>query len=186
MFKLHFGRLTGKAYTKGERVLRFEAIAHNTAELRCGRMIDKFPDIVTELAGIAERFATALDCVDTGFIGDGVLDQLPTGSTLGHARVGGVDLNKPRMRNALKAVLALAPAPNGFTVAEFTAKVHAMTGHTGYTIRQAAYDLRKLRGKELITKPGRTRRYHLDPPTAGTIAALLTLREHVIGPILAG
>jgi hypothetical protein len=38
VFKLHFGRLTGKAYTKGERVLRFEAIVHNTAELRCGRM----------------------------------------------------------------------------------------------------------------------------------------------------
>ena len=47
VFKLHFGRLTGKAYPKGERVLRFEAIAHNTAELRCGRMIDRFPDIVT-------------------------------------------------------------------------------------------------------------------------------------------
>ena len=77
MFKLHFGRLTGKAYTKGERVLRFEAIAHNTAELRCGRMIEKFPEIVTQLAGIAERFATALDCVDTGFIGDGILDELP-------------------------------------------------------------------------------------------------------------
>ena len=74
----------------------------------------------------------------------------------------------------------------GFTVAEFTTKVHAMTGHIGYTIRQAAYDLRKLRGKELITKPGRIRRYHLSPQTAGTIAALLTLREQVIAPILAG
>ena len=30
VLKLHFGRLTGKAYTKGERVLRFDAIAHNT------------------------------------------------------------------------------------------------------------------------------------------------------------
>lgn len=28
--KLHFGKLTLKAYTKGEHVLRFEAIAHNT------------------------------------------------------------------------------------------------------------------------------------------------------------
>ena len=84
------------------------------------------------------------------------------------------------------AVLALSAASGGFTVAEFTAKVHTMTGHTGYTIRQAAYDLRKLRGKELITKPGRTRRYHLEPQTAGTIAALLTLREQVIAPILAG
>ncbi|MBN3459216.1 hypothetical protein JNN96_34845 [Mycobacterium sp. DSM 3803] len=41
VFKLHFGRLTGKAFTKGERVLRFEAIAHHTAQLRCGRMIEK-------------------------------------------------------------------------------------------------------------------------------------------------
>jgi len=30
IFKLHFGKLTLKAYTKGEHVLRFEAIAHNT------------------------------------------------------------------------------------------------------------------------------------------------------------
>src|ERR1700738_60807 len=116
VFQLHFGRLTGKAYTKGERVLRFEAIAHNTAELRCGRMIEKFPEIVTRLAGIVERFATALDCVDTGFLGDGILDELPTGARLGATRVGGVDVNKKRIRDALSAVVALAPAPHGFTV----------------------------------------------------------------------
>ena len=187
VFKLNFGRLTGKAYTKGERVLRFEAIAHNTAELRCGRMIEKFPEIVTQLAGIAERFATALDCVDTGFLGDGILDELPAGSTLGTTRVGGVDLNKSRMRDALRAALALAPAPNGFTVGEFAAKVHALTGHdhTGYSIRQAGYDLRKLRGKQLLDKPGRTRRYRVPALAARTIAALLTLRDQVIAPILA-
>src|SRR4029077_7188850 len=72
---------------------------------------------------------------------------------------GGVDLNKPRMRDALRAALALAPAPNGFTVAEFAAKVHALTGvdHCGYTVRQAAYDLRKLRSKRLVGEPRRTR-----------------------------
>jgi len=168
-------------------VLRFEAIAHNTAELRCGRMLEKFPEIVTRLAGIAERFATALDCVDTGFLADGVLDQLPTGSRLGATRIGGVDLNKPRMRDALRAALALAPAPNGFTVAEFAAKVHAITGTSDadYTIRQAGYDLRKLRGKQLLDKPARTRRYQLDAPAARTIAALLTRRDQVIAPILA-
>ncbi len=61
-----------------------------------------------------------------------------------------------------------------------------MTGQVGYTIRQAAYDLRKLRGKNLAVKPGRTRRYHIPPDAARTIAGLLTLRDHVIGPILAG
>lgn len=49
-----------------------------------------------------------------------------------------------------------------------------------------AYDLRKLRRKNLAVKPGRTRRYHLPPEAARTIAALLTLRDHIIAPILAG
>ena len=61
-----------------------------------------------------------------------------------------------------------------------------MTRSDGYTIRQAAYDLRKLRGKQLIGKPARTRRYHVPPDAARIIAALLALRDHVIAPILAG
>jgi hypothetical protein len=60
-----------------------------------------------------------------------------------------------------------------------------MTGHDGYTIRQAAYDLRKLRGKRFVIKPGRTRRYHVPPHAARTIAAMLTPRDQVIVPILA-
>ncbi len=48
------------------------------------------------------------------------------------------------------------------------------------------HDLRKLRGKGLADKPGRSRRYHIPPEAARTIAALLALHDHVIGPILAG
>jgi hypothetical protein len=109
---------------------------------------------------MTEQLTTMLDCVDAGFITDQTLDQLPLPSQIGATRVGGLDLSKPRTRAALAAVLALTPAPSGFTVADFTAKVAAMTGHSDrgadYTIRQAAHDLRKLRGKGLIVKPGRT------------------------------
>jgi hypothetical protein len=185
-FKVAFGRLAVKAYTKGEHVLRFEATAHNTKDLKVGRALDKFTDIVTTLGGIAERFCTAIDCVDIGFLSDGVLDDLPRASQLGAVRVGGIDPNKPRTHAALAAVLALATAPGGFTVGQLAAKVHTMTGHTDYTIRQAAYDLRKLRGKRLIDKPGRSRRYQLPEHAARTITALLSLRDHVIAPILAG
>jgi hypothetical protein len=135
---------------------------------------------------MAERFCTALDCVDIGFLNDTALDELPLPSRVGATRVGGVDLNKPRICAALAAALALAAAPHGFTVAEHAARVQAMTGHDGYTIRQAAYDLRKFRGKGLVSKPGRIRRYQVSPPAARTIAALLTLRDQVINPILAG
>lgn len=185
IFKVHYGLLTLKGYTKGEYVLRFEAITHNTKQLGCGRMLEKFPQIVALLAGMLERFATILDCVDITFIPDGLLDELPTSTVLARTRVGGLDLNKPRIRAALAAVVALSAAP-GFTVADLAAKVHDMTGQTGYTVRQAAYDIRKIRGKNLIAKPGRTRRYHVSPQAARTIAALLALRDHVIAPILAG
>ena len=50
IFKAHFGLLTLKGYTKGERVLRFEAIVHNTKQLGCGRTLDKFAQI-TRAAG---------------------------------------------------------------------------------------------------------------------------------------
>jgi hypothetical protein len=166
-------------------VLRFEATVHNTKELRCRRSLEHFSEIITQLAGMAGRFATILDCADIGFLPDGILDQLPEPSQAGASRLSGVDLNKPRIRAALAAALALAPAPHGFTVAEFAARVCQITRYDGYTIRQAAYDLRMLRGKNLIDKPGRTRRYQVPPGAARTIAALLALRDHVIAPILA-
>jgi hypothetical protein len=185
-FRISFGLLQLKAYTKGEHVLRFEATVHNTKELRCRRGLDNFDQIITRLAGMAGRFATTLDCADTSFLPDGILDQLPLPSQLGATRTGGIDLNKPRIRAALAAALALAAAPRGFTVAEFTAKVAEMHGQPSYTTRQAAYDLRKLRGKNLAIKPGRSRSYLVPPQAARTIAALLALRDHVIGPIIAG
>ena len=159
---------------------------HNTKELRCRRGLDNFDQIITRLAGMAGRFAATLDCADTSFLPDGILDQLPLPSQLGATRTGGIDLNKPRIRAALAAALALAAAPRGFTVAEFTAKVAEMHWQASYTTRQAAYDLRKLRGKSLAIKPGRSRSYLVPPQAARTIAALLALRDHVIGPIIAG
>jgi hypothetical protein len=188
VFKVHFGNLTLKAYTKGERVLRFEAVVHNTRDLGCGRMVERFPEIVARLKAMLERFLTTLDCVHVAFISDQTLDQLPLPSQVGKTRVGGVDVNKPRIRHTLAAVLALGPAPTGFNVAQLAAKVRAMTGQpaSNYSVRQAAYDLKKLRGKALITKVGASRRYQVQPQAMRAIAALLILRQHVIGPILAG
>jgi hypothetical protein len=101
IFKVHFGALTLKGYTKGEHVLRFEAIVHNTKALGTGRVLDRFADIVARLAGMLDRFCTAVDCVDVGFIPDGFLDELPQPSTIGNTRVGGVDLDKARTRTTL-------------------------------------------------------------------------------------
>jgi hypothetical protein len=185
-FKLTFGRLGLKAYTKGERVLRIEATCHNAAELGCGRVLERLPVIVGRLGEMAERFCTTLDCASVGFLPDGFLDELPRPGVLGATRVGGVSLDSRRVRHALAAVAALAAAPKGFTVAELTAKARHLSGQgpDSYTVRQAAYDLRKLRAKHLVEKPGRTRRYHVPPDALRTITAITTIRDRVLAPLL--
>ncbi len=187
VFKIHFGKLTWKAYTKGERVMRFEAIAHDTQELGCGRVIARFGEIVARLRAILERALAVLRGMERAFVSDATLDELPRPSTVGRTRVGGVDIGRPRIRTVLNALMALAPAPDGFTAGQLAAKVRQIGGTTmaGYDARRAAYDLKKLRGKALVARVERSHRYELLPAGVPTIAALVLLREKVLRPLLA-
>lgn len=69
------------------------------------------------------RLSSAGGRVDVAFIPDRLLDDLAQPSVIGRTRVGGIDLDKPRTRNALAAVTALPAAPDGFTVADLADKV---------------------------------------------------------------
>jgi len=115
VFKVHYGKLTLKIYTKGECVLRIEVIVHNTKELPCGRSLPNFPRIVELLRGMLERFLNTLHYMDVCFIADDTMEKLPVASRVGKTRVGGVDINQPRMRTVMQAVVALAASPRGFT-----------------------------------------------------------------------
>lgn len=186
MFKVHFGRLTLKSYTKGERVLRLEAIAHNTKELHCGKVLEKFPEIVARLSGMVERFLEVLRCTGSAWISDGSLEDLPKPSRVGKTRVGGIDINQPRIRAVMAGVLALAPAPQGFSASQLAAKVRQILGIDDYQPRQAAYDLKKLRGKAWVAHTGGSRRYQATAQGLRAMAAAVTLLDKVIKPLLAG
>jgi hypothetical protein len=187
IFRLHCGKLTLKIYTKGERVLRIEVVVHNTQELRCGRALEKFPTIVVEAKSILERFMDALSCIDQCFIADGMLEQLPAPSQVGKTKVGGIDLNKPRMRWVVEALIALSPSPGGFTASELASQVRALSRQreSEYGPRRAAYDLKKLRGKKIVRRIGQTRRYESIPKGLRAMAALVVLRNKAIKPLLA-
>jgi hypothetical protein len=187
IFKLHCGKLTLKIYTKGERVLRIEVVVHNTEELRCGRSLEKFPEIVVQAKSILGRFMDALSCIDQCFIADRMLEQLPAPSQVGKTKVGGIDLNKPRMRWVVEAVISLSPSPDGFTASQLAGQVQALSKQnpSAYGARRAAYDLKKLRGKKIVRRIGGTRRYESVPKGLRAMAALVVLRNQAIKPLLA-
>lgn len=186
VFKVHFGKLTVKIYSKGERVLRIEAIAHNTKDLRCGKVIQKFPDIINSLNGMLERFLGALRSVDVFFIDFGEMDKWLLPSKVGSVRVGGLDVNKPRIRAVMEAVIFLSKIPNGFTSFELAEKVQQILNRKDYQSRQASYDLKKFRGKQLIKRIGNSRRYTATQDGLRSIAGFIVLRNKVILPLLAG
>ncbi len=187
VFKVHHGRLTVKMYSKGERVLRIEAVAHNTEDLHCGKVIEKFHDIIESLKQILERFLSVLHAVDLSFISSGVIEDWPLPSQVGNSRVAGLNVNSQRMKIVMKAVVALSLNIGNFAASDLAKKVQELYGHTvgfTYNSRQAAYDLKKLRGKGLVQLPARSHRYEATPKGLKQITAFRVLQEKVLLPLL--
>jgi hypothetical protein len=187
VFKVRCSFFTLKIYTKGERVLRVETIAHNVKKLACGCRLERFTEVVRHLQGMLERFMEVLSCLDQCFVGATLLEELPVATQVGQTRVGGIDVNRPRMRWVLQAVLALAPGRSGFTASQLAQRVREFSQQSElqYGARHAAYDLKKLRGKQMVHRMKNTRRYEAMREGLRAMAALLVLRDKVLRPLLA-
>jgi len=187
IFKVHYGKMTLKIYSKGERVLRIEVIVHNAKAYRWGHSLPCFPEIVLRLRDILERFLNAVGCINACFVSDETLENLPQPARIGQTKVGGIDFNKPRMRRVAEAVLALSAAPTGFTSSDLAQQVHSMSHQpeSAYGVRRAAYDIKKLRAKGMVRKIGKSRRYEPVAEGLRSLTALLVLREKLIQPLLA-
>lgn len=188
VFKVRWGNLTLKIYDKGGRVLRVEVVVHNAKELRCGKVLEKLPVLLERMSGMLVRFLNTVQVAHVSFLDQGAFERWAQPSTRGTRRLAGIDLNKARNRHVVDAVVGLATQPEGFSLAELAEAVRARTGWgpKRYSVRQAAYDLAKLRGKKLATRKDPSRRYVSDPSGVRTMCAYLLLREKVIKPLLAG
>jgi len=118
---------------------------------------------------------------------DETLEQLPASTQVGKTKVGGIDFNQPRMRSVAEAALDLSSSPGGFTASELAKQVQRLSGHSEpqYSARRAAYDLKKLRGKQIVRRIGKSRRYEPIPVGLKAMTALVVLRNKVIKPLLA-
>jgi len=183
VFKVHSGFLTLKIYTKGEGVLRVEAIVHNVRKEfpRCS--LAHLPSIAEGLKAMAERFLEVLEAVDACWVGGDEFSQLAERSPLGASLVAGIDLNRQRMRAVIEGVLLLSCRTDGFRSEHLAACVREILNET-YTARQASYDLQKLRAKGWIERLPGTRRYRASRESLRAMTAAVLLREKVLLPML--
>jgi hypothetical protein len=187
VFHIHYGKLSLKIYSKGEFVLRIEVMVHNAAATPFRRSLVDFPKTVAWMRQVIDRFLDSLACLEACFIADDTLECLPEPAEVGKTRVGGIDFNRPRIRAVTRGVLQLCTSPQGFTASELAASVRSLgeSKTAQYTSRQAAYDIRKLRGKQIVEKPEHSNRYRVKPDGLRALAAIVLLRDKIICPLLA-
>jgi hypothetical protein len=91
------------------------------------------------------------------------------------------------MCHVVEALIALSPSPNGFTASDVAARVRLLSRQDlpQYGPRHAAYDLKKLRGKQIVRRIGHSRRYQAPATGLRAITALLVIRNKAIKPLLA-
>jgi hypothetical protein len=188
VFKVQWGNLTLKIYDKGARVLRVEVVVHNAKDLQCGKVLDKLPVLLERMSGMLVRFLDTVQVAHVSFLEEEAFEKWSEPSQCGARRLAGVDLNKARNRDVVNAVVELSTQPEGFTLGDLAQAVRTRGGENAreYSVRQAAYDLAKLRGKNLVRRKERSRRYLSDPSGLSTLCAYVLLREKVIKPLLAG
>lgn len=186
VFKVKWGNLTLKIYDKGCRVLRVEVVLHNAKELRCGKVLEKLPILLERMSAMLARFLDTVQVAHISFLDQGAFEQWSEPTTLGHKRLAGINLDNARNRNVIDTVVGLSTEPDGFTLSQVAETMRARSGDATYSTRNAAYDLTKLRGKKLVQRRRKSRRYEADPSAVRTMCAYLILREQVIKPLLAG
>jgi len=176
VFKIHFGKLTVKLYDKGERTLRAEVVVHNAKALKCKRGVDNFRQIVAKLKMLMNDFMNNLQYLHVAMIDQIDLNTLAAPSSKGSNRLSGINITQPRMQDVLQCVLALSIQPNGYAAKDVANRMQRI-GWKDYQPRHAAYDLRKIRAKDLVNKKG-ARKYINTSQGLQTIITILSLIQN--------
>ncbi len=105
---------------------------------------------------------------------------------MGATRVGGIDINRSRIRAVMESVIAFSINSHGFTVSDLAEKIRGPMDNSTYLPRHASYDLKKIRAKKLVNRIAGSRRYEPAQDGLRLMTAFLVLRNKVLLPMLAG
>lgn len=188
VFRVRWGNLLLKIYDKSGRVLRVEVVVQNTKDLGCGKGLDKLPEQWAKMQELLVRFLANVVAAHLGFLDQGQFEAWHQPTQRGQRRLAGINLNNARNRTVVEAVTGLSTVPEGFTMEQLAEGVRVRTHWSAeqYSVRRAAYDLAKLRGKEVVEKRPGTRRYQCQADKLSALCAYVVVREKVLKPLMAG
>jgi hypothetical protein len=183
VFKIHVGKLTLKLYDKGERTLRAEVVVHNTKELGCKRSLEHFETMVVKLNELMGNFIGNITYAHAATIDDGTMENLSKPVQTGRTRLAGITLTSKRNVTLMESILALMIYPQGFSCTDLK-EMMCKKRFKDYTVNNARYDMRKLKGKKFVQRIRGKQKYHATKQGIQTMSAALCIWKQELKPFL--
>jgi hypothetical protein len=184
--QIHYKTSKAKAYFKQARALRVETTINNTKDFDvkktlCGENFDALRQVGQ---GVNSRFLQALGSDAPRQLDVTTLEKvvLPSKDNDG-LRAPGLRFGDPRVTALLASIVAFVHLMGGLTNAGLCQSMRSFLG-TGYTSRQATYDLRRLHRKGFIERIEHTNTYRLTDYGRGVATFLTKLQTRVLVPVL--
>ncbi len=180
-----------KQYVRDRLLLRTEATSYNLWDFGVGKSVENLPKARKTLRQITERYLNVQQDILETFVDRGQLLRLsqPTITSSGK-RIPGLKLDNARLLAVMQGVVRFCHLAIGdsFTTKQIHIPVAEALGRSAheYKLSSLRYDLSKLRGKGLVQKVPRTRRYQLTPDGYRLCVVFLKLFEKIYAPLTAG
>src|SRR5512140_578664 len=180
-----------KQYVRDNLLLRTEATSYNLWDFGIGKSVQNLPKARKALRQVTERYQDIQQDILETFIDRGQLLRLsqPTITSSGK-RIPGLKLDNARLLAVMQGVVRFCHVAIGdtFTTKQIHLAVAEALGCSvdAYKLSSLRYDLSKLRGKGLLQKLPRTRRYKLTPEGYRLCVVFLKLFQKIYAPLTAG
>jgi len=185
VFRAYWKNAFLKQYEKFSRYLRNELCSNNLRDFGLKKGLDHLDAVRTRFQIITDRFAGfQAQCLNV-HVDFPLLQRLALPLTVGTVRYPGIKIHDARMIRLLEVLLH-----GGNTVGGWTAKqIHQAVLTTfqlspkTYGLNQLRYDLRKLKGHDLLQRDGSRYAYRLTPKGVQVALLFLFFHKRLCGPL---
>jgi len=183
VLKARYGKSLLRQYNNHGTTFRTEGVTNDTRELGVGKSIENLEELRRSLLALIARFQAAQTPAVATVMNRGELAALAEPGRVNDIPTAGIKLENERILAVIAALPRLANVPEGFRARELCPIVEEILGRP-YTRAQATYDLRKLRGKDLVQRRPCRNAYYSTPEGFRIAAVLAKLKEELLEPIL--
>jgi hypothetical protein len=174
-----------KQYEKDNTFLRIETCSNNLKDFRQKKSLEYLPQVAEKLQAVNDRFADAQAENLNVEIDFPLLQTLAQPCRVKSRRVAGIRLENDRMIRLLEVLMHSSSQLNGTRAVDLHRAILEAYSFTPvqYTLKQLAYDLRKLNAHGLIERPGNRYVYVLSEYGRKAAAMLVIVRNRILWPL---